>query len=188
MQLSWQPGFSLSRKPVKKPTVRRTKRKALNNADKPQQFEFIAEYPVVNHGARYSPSVTSPVHSGEPDEPTAKYQASSNLSTTSQSLPVIQKRIKRSVASDEHAANSRVIEAVEETEPSVETSFWASSDISLTGSGIFPCSKTIYGTTELSVSVSIPPSILYSSLSQRFKPILDRCILFLHPAGLATAH
>jgi hypothetical protein len=83
MQLSWQPGFSLSRKPVKKPTARRNKRKASNNA---QQFEFIAEYPVENHGARHSPSVTSPMHSGEPDEPTAERQASPDLNGTSQSL------------------------------------------------------------------------------------------------------
>ena len=31
-----------------------------------------------------------------------------------------------------------------------------------------------------SPSASIPPSILYNNLSQRFRPILDRCMLILH--------
>jgi hypothetical protein len=82
----------------------------------------------------------------------------------------------------------RLVKAVEETGSSVKTLLWTSSDISLTGSGVSPCSETIYGTTELSSSVSIPPSILYSSLSQRFKPILDRCMLVLYLVRLVTAH
>jgi hypothetical protein len=77
-QLSWKPGFSLSRKPVRKSTARRTNRGALGNADGPQQFVFIAEHPVRNHGARHSSSVTTFTHSGAPVEPITNYQANSD--------------------------------------------------------------------------------------------------------------
>lgn len=43
-QLLWQPGFSLSRQPVKKSVARRNRPAA--NGDAPQQYEFICEYPV----------------------------------------------------------------------------------------------------------------------------------------------
>ena len=38
-----------------------------------------------------------------------------------------------------------------------------------------------------SPSASVPPSILYNSLSQRFRPILDRCMLNLHLSAPAIA-
>ncbi|KAI1615251.1 fungal-specific transcription factor domain-containing protein [Exophiala viscosa] len=45
MQLSWQPGFSTHRKPVKKSIVRRSRWEGSGDSSRPRQLEFIAEYP-----------------------------------------------------------------------------------------------------------------------------------------------
>lgn len=66
-QLSWRPGFSLARKPMKKPGALRTKRGAslLGSAHGPKQFEFITEVPASFscYESRRSPSAT-PTHPG----------------------------------------------------------------------------------------------------------------------------
>lgn len=219
---------------MRRSIVRRAKRGPSGNAAR-QQFEFIAEHPVRNRGGRHSPSAATFTHLGAPAEPITDCQASSGPNGISLSLAKYSKN-KHSVVSDEHEAHSQA-ETVEETEPSVETPLWASSDQSPIGSNESPDSETIYGTTELhpypcqnedrcvslhlpesttdrqlqvfegsnfglatsyempsqvmtiepsptavsdlptmpcSPSTSIPPSILYNSISQRFRPILDR--------------
>ncbi|KAK9367020.1 fungal-specific transcription factor domain-containing protein [Lipomyces kononenkoae] len=201
MQISWQPGFSLSRKPVRRSTGRRTKRGARGNAARPHTFVFIADHPVRNHGEIHSSSVTTFTHSGAPVEPIPNDRASSDPNN---------------------------VKAFEETQPSIETPHWALSDESLIRSGESPDLEPIYGTTEprsyqynsedrcaslrlpgsttdrqlqifgsnvglgtsykkpsvvavsdlpnmsCFLSDSVPPRILYNSLSQRFRPILDR--------------
>ena len=243
MQLSWQPGFSLSRMPVRGSIARKTKRRAWGNSGRPQQFEFIAEQPVRNRRPIHSLSVTTSTHSGAPIESTTDLQAGSDLNNISLSLTNCSKN-KHFIVSDEHGAHSQV-DPVEEAGPSINTPLWASSDRTLVGSDESPDSETIYGTTDLrpypcndedrcvflideqlqisewsniglgtfyeslsrdaatqpspaafadlpnvsrSPSASIPPSILYSSLSQRFSPILDRCMLILHQFAFVTAH
>ncbi|CAD6592397.1 MAG: hypothetical protein ASARMPRED_006248 [Alectoria sarmentosa] len=230
MQLSWQPGFSLSRKPVRRSLARKTKRGAWGNSDGPQQFDFIVEQPVGNHRPIHSLSVTTSTHSGAPIESTADLQVSSDFNDVSLSLTNCSKN-KHSTVSDEHGAHSQV-GAVQETGPPINTPLWASSDTTIVGSDESPDSETSYGMTDLgphpcddedqcvfsindeqlqifegsniglgtfyerlsrddamqplpatfkdlpnvshSPSASIPPSILYGSLSQRFRPILDR--------------
>ena len=248
-QLSWQPGFSLSRKPTRRPTVRRTKQGASGNADRPQQFEFIAEHSLRNKVARHPLSVNTGPNSGDPIELVTRCQATSDPNGNSLLL-INYSNNKHSLISDEHGAYAQG-EAIKDTEPPGETPLRASSDKSLIETRESPDSKTIYETAELSpypcnnegryallhllgsvvegqlqifegsdidqaafheksrqiaatepepmtVSdlsnmtcypyASIPDSVLYSSLSQRFRPVLDRCMGFLHLYVLATAH
>ena len=235
MQLSWQPGFSLSRKPVRRTIARRNKRGASGDSNGPRQFEFIAEQPVRKHGPRRSLPATTSTRSAAPVEPTTAFKARSDPNSTSLSVANCLE-YKHSAVSNEHGAHSQV-ETVGETGSPVETPLWISSDIALVANDDSPDAKTIYGTTDLraypcgsedecaapiidgqlsviegsdtgpesfyetssrdtalelspaaivnlfqvsrSSSTSMPPSIIYTSLSQRFRPILDRCILIL---------
>ena len=56
MQLSWQPGFSISRKPVKRSITRRSEQRTTSG----QQFEFVSENPVETLHCRGRPSLTTP--------------------------------------------------------------------------------------------------------------------------------
>ncbi|EFR03558.1 hypothetical protein MGYG_06554 [Nannizzia gypsea CBS 118893] len=69
MRLSWQPGFSLSRKPARRPTVRRVKRGPSGDGERAQHFEFILENPTRGHGAVDSESATNITHPATPVEP-----------------------------------------------------------------------------------------------------------------------
>ncbi|KAH8597090.1 fungal-specific transcription factor domain-containing protein [Bisporella sp. PMI_857] len=216
-QLSWQPGFSLSRKPIRKPLARRTKRGASSSgkADGSKQFEFITEVPASLSWCepRHSPSAT-PTHSGATIGPVADSEARANSGPNNSRL-----------VSDNHGCFS-LIENSEETEPYVDTPLRGPDDRSLTGSdklagsatelyddgytslrssgnatdrqhqpyegsdiglaasdlrssqvvAIEPSSSAVLDLRDISYSppVSMPPSILYSSLSERFKHILDR--------------
>lgn len=168
MQLSWQPSFSLSRKPVKKSTRRRSKRKVSNDADQPQKFEFIAEFPVAKHGAKNSPLVTKLMLLRGSDSSAAECQATEASSDIYQSLASYSKGKEKEKAVSLCQKNMQLLlniaENAEETRPSVETSLWDFSDISLAGSDASSSLDTIYGTTELSSLASIPPSMLYNSL------------------------
>lgn len=238
MQLSWQPGFSLSKKPRKRPTARRSKRGALGNADRPQQFEFVAEHPVRNHGARCYSSVTTSTQSEVPAEHTTNCQASSEPTGTSLALTELSKNT-HSVVSDDYGSRCHA-ETVEEPGPSAEMAFLASGNTSLITSGEVSSSGTmsesysypyngeddrtsvrsprsitdrrlqVHGWSNncivtsyeessrvaaiepnpaasdflnmsRSSAASLAPSILYNSISQRFRPILDRCMFVSAP-------
>lgn len=243
MQLSWQPGYSLSKKPRKRPTARRTKREASGNADRPQQFEFVAEHPVRNHGARWYSSVTTSTRSEAPVEHTTDCQTSSEPTGTSLTLTDVSNK-KHVVVSDDHGPRSHV-QDVEKSGAFVKTPLLASNDTSLIRSDGVSSSETIYefhsypcnseddyaslrsprSTTDrqlqilewsdtclitsyeqssrvaaigpspaasdfLNMSRSSPgfiaPSILYNSISHRFRPILDRCMFVVHFSNTTT--
>lgn len=204
-QLTWQPGYSLSRKPTKRSTVRRTKVGASKNADRLQQFEFIAEQPARHHGANDSLPLATSTHIEPPIEPIINSQISSDNRGASPSLAKFTKD-HYSIVSHKRRARCQVV-AISGIEPSYETLDWASSDTSRIENGEPPNSGTTYETTALrpysgwsedrhaaqlipgssvdsqaqisemnNIDLGIPPSILYNSLSQRFRPVLDRCI------------
>ncbi|OOF99639.1 hypothetical protein ASPCADRAFT_138322 [Aspergillus carbonarius ITEM 5010] len=159
MQLSWQPGFSLSRKPVKRPRARRTKLGALGRADGPQQFEFIAEHPVRSQGT-YGAGVG----------PTIGYEASSDLNSTN--LPLADYSTNGySTASG--SPRTFLDYATRETGSLIGAPLYSLSDNLLVKDGDSD-SEAVFGTIGSSPPTSVPPSILYSSLSQRFRPVLDR--------------
>lgn len=176
IQLSWQPGFSLVRKPAKRPAPRRNRQ---------QRFEFVVEHPQKAHRARSSSSVTN----------TLTYSRS--LSNSSRD---------HSIILDTHRAYFEK-EAVEENVPRIDPSLGALNHKSLTRSERSLNSETVDGRPETRLKsctsedqsarpspqtaavstlpnvpsplfTSIPATIGYSSLTQRFKPILNRCTPF----------
>lgn len=75
MQLSWKPGYSLSNRPVRRSTARRTSRGRLGIADGPQQFVFIAEHPIRDRKTtHFLPAIIYPP-SGADVEPITNYEA-----------------------------------------------------------------------------------------------------------------
>jgi hypothetical protein len=152
-QLSWQPGFSLSRKPAKKPrSARGTNRAATTDANGTQQFEFVVEHPVREHGeSRYSLSQSS-------------VTTSTNSEATVKSTKLNGCQLQENPDPGWSHSGDFNLETFDGISCQV-----ASVDLS---SAAVPDSTTM----TLSTSTSVPPSILYSSLSQRFRPILDRCM------------
>ena len=236
MQLSWQPGFSLSRRPIKRSAARRTKRGTSTNVDRAQQFEFVVERPVRNSRARHSPSVATSTHSRILSGPIADGQANADpkkIGLFIAGCPIN----KHPARTDVHGAHSQA-EARKESEPceiplsvsrgkslisSADTfdpkTICRSTDARLSNRGdqcislslpeleidqqlLIPegsyisCSTTREGLWQVAAyepsnaaasilsgnrSATIPPAVLYSDLSQRFMPILDRCMFALHP-------
>ena len=205
MALSWQPGFSLSRKPVRK-------RRAKQGASAPQ-FRFIVERPGRKQGLEQHSSLSSPSGDG----------IASSLSPVNQT----------SVCNDQDGARSLIDEAVSEPGRFASAQHWALDDAFLTGRGESPKPDSVafgdevslpvpsssnsedrlhfatrkplqeskaeytslgfqyarwshFGENEPSpaavtelVNASISPGLLYSSLLQRFSPVLQKCITYL---------
>ncbi|PWY66039.1 hypothetical protein BO94DRAFT_579770 [Aspergillus sclerotioniger CBS 115572] len=210
MQLSWQPGFSLSRKPVKRSRARRTRLGALGHADGPQKFEFVAEHPVRSQRG-YCGGV----------EPTLGYEAGSK--TDDSSLPLAHcsttehpaasdspgtlfdqaaREIISSVGAPHHSLSdsalvgdggsdlealyrttdpytrSNAIQCTSLYPPELTNHHMQASEGGDMGHGAFCVGAGLAAVSELHIVLrsptSVPPSILYSSLSRRFQPILDR--------------
>lgn len=215
-QLSWQPGYTLSRKPIKRSIARRTKVGAPRSANRLQQFEFIAEQPAKHYEADRSLPVVTSMHIEPSIEPAIDCQISSDNSGVSLFLAKFTKD-QDFIVSDEHRVRCEV-EAISGIEPSVETLDRVSSDTFLIESGEPLDSVTTYGTNTRrpyscwsedryaaqlvpgssidsqlqkfarnNIDLDIPPGILYNSLSHRFRPILDRCISNLRVSVVITA-
>ncbi|KAF2184547.1 hypothetical protein K469DRAFT_780910 [Zopfia rhizophila CBS 207.26] len=163
MQLSWQPGFSLSRKPVRRSTGRR---------NRPQQFEFIAEHPVRNNGARHSLSVTTFTHSGAPVKPTESPDTETIYGTTEPRLYSCNSEDRCASLRSPGFTTDRQLQIFDGSNIGLGTSYERSSQVA----AIEPSPAAVLDLPNMpcSPSASVPPTILYSSLSQRFRPILDR--------------
>ena len=221
-QLSWQPGFSLSRKPIRKPAARRTKRGASSSesAGGSKQFEFIKEVPAsLSCYGRRNHSSATPTHSGAAsgliaDSETRESSDPNNGRLVSDNhrryfpiengendeetepyvdIPLWTSKDRSLIRSDESAdyatelrddryaslrssgnATDRQLQMSERSDMSLATSYARSSQadaIELSSSAVFGLPNMAYTPT-----ISIPPSILYSSLSERFRHILDRCM------------
>lgn len=203
MQLSWQPGFSPSKRPVRRSRARRTNIGPLNGQ---QRFEFIVERPVRKTSSR----------SERPIQPVSRFEACSEFNGTS-SPPVNYRTKKHSVSSCRHGGHCRYM-SVKDTEYFIDASLDDLRDKSLVNSCESVDLHTTDGTAERrpspynsrsrcqaghtwslqsdnqlrifeesklgpsmfyegsSASVSVPSGILYSDLRQRFRPILERCM------------
>jgi len=121
-ELSWQLGFSLSRKPAKKPRskARRNNWGATNdvweNADGSQQFEFVVEHPLGDHGS--GPICPSVITASSPNEFSLlltdypKTGDSVNLPTSRTRLPVEpsgEEPIQRSFETPLLASNEKLL-------------------------------------------------------------------------------
>jgi hypothetical protein len=218
-QLSWQQGFSLSRKPVKRSTPRKKR---------VQQFEFIVERPSRDYRARTSLSIAtltdsgylanySEKHSTILDECTA-YSQDETVQDNGPSIgtplwaPSYEPSIRNegypglyaidgtakfclnSCKSKDQFAFSCSPESTTNKQPQVlETSNFGlstsrnrSSQVAATRPS--PETGSALVNIPCPASTSVPPIIEHGSLSQRFKPILNRCGLYLHIVSLATAY
>lgn len=197
-QLSWQPGFSLSRKPAKRPAPRRNKQ---------QRFEFVVEYPSQAPLAPHAPRV-----------PRARRAQSVTVLTHAASLSHSSR--EDSIMVDIHKAYVHS-EAVEDDGPPTEPSLRIVNEKSsirgeatpnlTTHDGTIGCSLNSHSsedqstlwrspeptTDERHVAGPVPhttafpvwtditspiftsqtSTMEYSSLTQRFQPILNRCML-----------
>lgn len=186
MQLSWQQGFSLSRKPAKRLTQRRKRQ---------QRFEFVEEHPQIAYHTRRSPFVTT--HSG-------------SLSNSSREHPIIAEThgsyfhretpeengslIDLSVGTLNNGRwimgeGSPDLETINETtEPHLnpcntedQSISWRSPELATSEDNIagpVPNATAVWALTDIPTALfaSITPTIEYSSLTERFKPMLNRCM------------
>ncbi|GKZ96224.1 hypothetical protein AnigIFM59636_010467 [Aspergillus niger] len=189
MQLSWKPGYSLSNRPVKRSAARRTNRGRLGNADGPQQFVFVAEHPMRDSKAiHFQPANIYPP-SGAPVERNVSEEASLSVETPF------------AVSGD--ASPTRAADSPgPETDPRI-AALQPHRDNS-EDQGQSPCSSTptddgqlqladgdafyewpsqVATTIESSpmaasdlpnTTTSMPPSVLYNNIWQRFGPVLER--------------
>ncbi|KAH8676427.1 fungal-specific transcription factor domain-containing protein [Tricladium varicosporioides] len=203
-QLSWQPGFSLSRKPVRRSAPRRNRQ---------QQFEFVVEYPIKDQQAKKSPSITTFTRSrslanslrehsvisdklraysqGEAVEEngcsadTPPWASTDELLIGGEEIPNLEMiygttepylnsyniRNQFSPLCSPESTIERHLQ-LDESSISLGTSHDRLSQIPTTGPN--PAAASALINIICSPSTSVPPTIEYSNLSQRFRPILNR--------------
>ncbi|KAI9835126.1 MAG: hypothetical protein M1819_002495 [Sarea resinae] len=186
MQLSWQPGFSLSRKPAKRPVPRRNRR---------QQLEFVLEHPQRACRGRRSPSVitltqpgalsdSSREHSIIVDTQRASFQSEAVEEHGQPIDPSLGTLNDDSSIRNEGSPDLGTVDA--STEPRLsschsEDQFACSrapepmtGEHTVAGPGPDDAAISALTNSPSPFITSVPPSIEYSSLTQRFKPILNR--------------
>ncbi|EZF33587.1 hypothetical protein H109_01392 [Trichophyton interdigitale MR816] len=196
MRLSWQPGFSLSRKPARRRKARRVERGPLRDAEKPQQFEFIFEHSIIEREAADTPSVNRftlsgvsvvPITSGQYQdkgriEEIARY-AETSFETPGNESSVIQgEEVSHDVESigkptESHQYGRNGENPYTGSLPPESTVNWQLQACKKS-TGTFDRMSRPVATGEVVPScrpyASIPPSVLYNGLRQRFDPILER--------------
>jgi hypothetical protein len=198
-QLSWQPGFSLLRKPAKRPGPRRTRQ---------QGFEFVEEHPQREHRARRSPSVNTFTHSRCFSNPSREdsiivdtHIAPFQSGAVEENEPPIDPSLE--TLNDESSTRSEGfpdLETIDGTnEPHLNscnsedqsTSFRlpeaATGERNVAGSGPNAAAVSALTNIPLPLFTSVPPTIEYSSLTQRFGPILNRCMHFMYTFALPNS-
>jgi Fungal specific transcription factor domain len=199
MQLSWQQGFSLSRKPAKRPAPRRNRH---------QRFEFVVERPQRAHRARRSPSATTLTHAGSLSNSSREHsiivdthRAYFQSEALEENGPSIDPSL--GTLNDEQSIRSEGSPDLETidgtTKPHLNS--YNSQDQSTSSCSLEPTTgeRNVAGPVSNTAAVSAlakissplftakPPTIVYSSLTQRFKPILNRCMYFVHTFALPNS-
>ena len=188
MQLSWQPGFTLLRRPAKRPASRRNRQ---------QRFDFVVEHPQRAHHARRSPSVTTLTHSGyhfdvsRENSVTVKIQSASfQTDAAEEDAPVVDLSLE--TLNDESSIRSDRcphIETIDGTNEPQQNSCNTQDRVTSSRSPKPTIGESNVGGPGLDATAvlaladilppsftSVPPTIDYHSLTQRFKPILNRCM------------
>lgn len=145
-QLSWQLGFSLSRKPTKRAAPRRNTQ---------QGFEFVMEHPQRSYRrARYSPSEIARDNAQPSSSSASREKGSSIVASTYRA----------------HFQSEAVEE--EDHEPPIDAD---------------PSSFEALARAPCPHPPPLPPTMEYSSLTERFRPILTRCnASHSHSSGLSS--
>lgn len=179
MQLSWQQGFSLTRKPAKRVTRRRKRQ---------QRFEFVEEDPNIAYHTRRSPFIAAysgSLSGSSREHPiTAEIRGSYSLTETpKEDGSLIDLSIGTSIDNGQRIMDegSPDLEEINETiEPHLKSCNTEDQSVSWHSPGLATSENNVvavWALTDIPAPLfsSITPSIEYSSLTERFKPILDRC-------------
>ncbi|RDL41498.1 Uncharacterized protein BP5553_01477 [Venustampulla echinocandica] len=170
MQLSWQQGFSLSTKPAKRRAPRRNRQ---------ERFEFVVEHPQRAHRARRSPPVTTFTHSGSLSNSIIvdTHRAYFQSEAVEENVPHIDPSLE--TVNDERTISGT-------TSPHLNSCNSEDQSTSLRSPEPTTCERNVASPVPNAAAVSAmtnipfplftskPRTIEYSSLTQRFKPILNR--------------
>jgi hypothetical protein len=198
-QLSWQPGFSLLRKPAKRTAPRRNRQ---------QGFEFVEEHPQREHRARRSPSVTTFTHSGIFSNPSredsiivdthiAPFQSGAVKEIEPPVDPSLEDLNDESSTRREGFPDLETIDGTNEprlnscNSKDQSTSFRlpepTTGGRNVAGSGPNAAAVSALTNIPLPIFTSVPPTVEYSNLTQRFRPILNRCMRFVYTFALPNS-
>ncbi|PYH65552.1 fungal specific transcription factor domain-containing protein [Aspergillus vadensis CBS 113365] len=165
MQLSWKPGYTLSNRPVRRSAARRTNRGRLGNADRPQQFVFVTENPMrdLNVSKEFSLSVETPFEvSGDASPTTAADPRTAGL------------QLHRDNSEDQGQGQSPCSSTPTDDgqlQLADEDAFYEwSSQVATTSID----SSSMAAPDLPNTTISMPPSVLYNNIWQRFGPVLQR--------------
>ncbi|EHA21807.1 hypothetical protein ASPNIDRAFT_41279 [Aspergillus niger ATCC 1015] len=178
MQLSWKPGYSLSNRPVKRSAARRTNRGRLGNADGPQQFVFVAEHPMrdSNVSEEASLSVETPFAVSGDASPTRA--ADSPGPETDPRIAALQPHRDNSEDQGQSPCSSTPTDDGQLQLADGDAFYEWPSQVATTIESSPMAASDLPNTT-----TSMPPSVLYNNIWQRFGPVLERCSLILLPAA-----
>lgn len=200
VQLSWQPGFSSTRKPVKR---RRTYRRLPAHSSGPREFEFVNEY-VAEIANDHCPSATtrafqSPAQSLSDEEISGpgdcdviahsleQHEAEQRLTKdllcyeTGQSQASVDEDTP--LPRDYHEARQHTWSPGPNCQYAADTTAldpFSNKDCSVMSSRDSVPSDLKYGQRLL----TIPPRILYESQVERLEPVFERCETLCHPLRL----
>lgn len=197
MQLSWQPGFSLARKPSKRPRARNTGAETGTR----EAFCFIAESPV---GSLPCTPPSGPSRSGHPSNTidlVNKWPQTSDSMLTAEESPAVPSQLSSSddasspytpTSSDAPAGLTDSHEAEQSSQITTVQSPAAKTTVSKTSASLLgPRTATAdnfrkdHGICDTvrdrymlypALTPFLHPTVHYNDLQHRFKPVLERCM------------
>lgn len=176
VQLSWQPGFSLSRKPARRSAPRRSRQ---------QGFEFVAEHPQRIHRKRHSPSINT-------------HGAYSHSKAVESSPSLVSVNKESSIRREGGSPNLGLIDGTiefhpnscnGEGQPTVLHSPGLTTDKhDVVGPGPNTTASSTLTNRSYPPFMSVPPAVECVSLTQLYSPILERCMHFVHALVLSNPY
>jgi hypothetical protein len=187
IQLSWQPGFSLIRKPEKRPAPRRNRQ---------QRFEFVVEHPQRAYRTRPALSVTAFTYSGSVPDPSREHSivgdtrayiqseaveghgppSDPSLGTSNHESATMGQRAPDLETAGRSGRASLYSCISEDKSASSHSPEPITGERNAAGPGPNTMEVSVLTSIPSPVFMHIPPTIEYTSLTQRFKPILNRCM------------
>lgn len=193
VQLSWQPGFSRERKPVKRTIVRRSRRRLPVDPSAPREFEFVNEqFPRATEihssgsSAKGSPDLRQPFSNQEIDTPKESVHWRTNEFVAEQSFIADPKCLDVFSTQLWPIESGSFIQSSDDGRESIQSiSLLKSSSTSPSESDedflyVHDTPAPISGNspTILSKLNAIPPTILYDWQLTRLEPVFERCKIF----------
>ncbi|KAH9895360.1 hypothetical protein F4778DRAFT_268365 [Xylariomycetidae sp. FL2044] len=190
MELSWEQGFSLDRKPTKRSIVRKNKQVGPGNTNAPRAFEFIMERPMTCRDGANNPSPSAATPADAPELDTTRGGPSPVIvdNSVTWSSTRSSEDCCFSTGTGDHGPESESTNGRGESmcpihdrtrslpRSKIPEASWPVHEPWSRGPGAFPTLLPFPSPTAPNChsSVSIPPPVLYNKLSERFTSILDR--------------